>query len=218
MICTVALGEDYRETVRPCLASQERYAQAQGYDYARLTAGPGRMDRHPSWYKIPLIYMLLKSGYQRVFYIDADALITNPAMTLNSYFDAIAGRKKALHLAEDDDGINMGVFFMDDGADALRLLDLLWIYDLGKHRANWEQAALKDLMNAYAQVRNVVSLAPSARAFNSFPREREALCRTRQENNWARGDFVCHFSGIPGPDLGRLIRRCAADCEVEAAG
>ena len=69
------------------------------------------MDCQPSWDKIPLIHMPLKSGYQRVLYIHADVLTTNPAMSLTSYFDAMAGGKKALHLAEDYDGINMGVLY-----------------------------------------------------------------------------------------------------------
>jgi len=65
--CTVALGDDYRKAVQPCLDSHQLYCRARGYDYARLTVEPSRRHRHPSWYKIPLAYKLMQLGYKKIF-------------------------------------------------------------------------------------------------------------------------------------------------------
>ncbi|MEI9999017.1 MAG: hypothetical protein WDO13_07535 [Verrucomicrobiota bacterium] len=192
-------GDDYRRKIRPCLDSHQAYCRRHGYAYARLESPPSHQPRHPSWYKIPLVHGLMRRGHRRIFYIDADALITNPDISLEPFFEPLSRENKTLHLAEDDGGVNMGVFFMTNTPDAIRLLDLLWTNDLGLHRPTWEQAALKDLLNHYVQVRKVVSLSPSATAFNSFPRERAELAHAGQENDWSRGDFICHFSGIRSP-------------------
>ena len=210
VVCTVAFGEDYRRAVRLCLDRQRAYCRQRGYDYAQLHQPPSRLHRHPSWHKIPLVHALVRRGYRKIFFIDADALITNPEITLDAFFERLRLEKKAIHLAEDDDGVNMGVFFMNNSPDAIRLLDLVWLYDLGAHRGNWEQAALKDLLNQYPQVRQVVSIAAAATAFNSFPAERASLCHAIQENEWKPGDFICHFSGIPSPILEKLIAQYVA--------
>jgi len=129
----------------------------------------------------------------------------NPAISLQAFFDRLAESKKIIHVAEDDDGINMGLFFINNHPDAIRLLDLLWIYNLGSHRVLWEQAAFRDLLDNYSQIRNILSLAESPKEFNSFPKERQAICGTNQTNNWSEGDFVCHFSGLKSPDLEKMI-------------
>jgi hypothetical protein len=214
VVCTVALGDEYAKVVGPCLESQRLYCRGR-YDYARLTVKPERMNRHPSWYKIPLAYKLLKLGYKRLFYIDADALITNATIPLEPFFEKLREEKKAVHTAEDDDGINMGIFFLNHSSDAIRLLDLIWIHDVGGHRANWEQGAIKDLLNAYEQVRKVLSIAPASQAFNAFPKEREAICRTSQKNTWEPGDFICHFSGISSPERAQLIPRYVVESSIK---
>ena len=205
VLCTVAFGDAYLKAVKPCLDSHDYYCGIRGYDCARLTLPPSRMHRHPSWYKIPLVGKLLRLGYKHVFFIDADAMITNPAISLQAFFDRLAESKKIIHVAEDDDGINMGLFFINNHPDAIRLLDLLWIYNLGSHRVLWEQAAFRDLLDNYSQIRNILSLAESPKEFNSFPKERQAICGTNQTNNWSEGDFVCHFSGLKSPDLEKMI-------------
>lgn len=46
----------------------------------------------------------------------------------------------------DESSINTGVFFLRNTPDAFRLLDMLWLYDAGRHQPNWEQDALHWLL------------------------------------------------------------------------
>jgi len=203
-ICTVALGDGYRRSVDYCLQSQARYAEKAGADYVMLDLMPANPDRHVSWYKIPLIFRLLQEGYDRVLYIDADAMVTNDEVPLDNLFAPLAGRRESFLIAEDEGGLNLGVFLIQRNPAAYRMLDLIWIHHLG-HVPNWEQQAFSFLINWYQPIPDYVLIAPDPKAFNSFPYEREHVYRVIQENNWTPGDFICHFSGIRRPLLEKMI-------------
>ena len=205
-LCSVALGERYAEIVEPCLRSQAEYCAAQGYDYALLKSAPGSQSRPPAWYKVPLVYKLMQAGYDYVAFIDADAMVTNPHISIEPFCAMLRKEEKVLYLAEDERCPNTGVFFVRNCPDAVRLLDLLWMHDFGDHLL-WEQDALHYLLDSQPQIRRIVKIADSGSLFNSFPVERETLIRSRprQQNSWKKGDFICHFSGLRGPVLERLI-------------
>ena len=202
-VCSMAIGENYRRTVQKCLDSHEAYWRQRGYDYVRLDEGPASMRRHPAWYKIPLALRAMSLGYRHVAFIDADAMVTDFGRPLEKY-GAMLGESQLLYIAEDDGGINTGVFVLRNTPDAIRLLDLIWLNDLGPYRL-WEQAALRSLMVRYQQVRKRISIADPATGLNAFPRERENYLFSSQARSWTEGDFVCHFSGIRGDKLEGLI-------------
>jgi hypothetical protein len=206
ILCTIAVGESYIKLVEPCLKSQAAYAGRHGFDYVQLGMIPGDRNRSPHWYKIALAYKLFQAGYANVMFIDADAIITNPAIDAASFCAALAKEEKAFYAAEDLNGVNTGVFFVRNCPDAARLLDLIWQHDLGGHSER-EQDALVYLMDRYPQVRGLVKIADAGNLFNSFPSEGETglECRRYQPNTWKPGDFVCHFAGLRGPELQRMI-------------
>jgi len=204
-ICTVALGDNYRKAVDYCLQSHRIYAERAAADYVQLHLSPAHINHHAAWYKIALIYKLLHEGYERVLLIDADALVTNYAIPIDSLFEPLRAGRQALYLAEDESGVNTGVMLVKRTPAAYRLLDVIWTHNLGRHITNWEQQALIDLMNSHRVIGDYVLIAPDAKAFNSFPYEREHAFRVIQENNWTPGDFICHFSGIPSPQLEKMI-------------
>jgi len=202
-VCSVAVGEAYRQRVRKCLETHETYCRAKGYDYLRQTASPPGLGRFAPWYKIPLVFKALRLGYQHVLFIDADAMITNPSIDVQARIAKLKG-KSVLYLAEDESGANTGVFVLKNEPDAFRFLDLIWLNDQGPHRL-WEQTALLSLLNRYRQVRDLVTIADSARDLNSFPPERGQFFGKAQPNDWTPGDFVCHFAGLRDDVLADLI-------------
>jgi len=204
-ICTVALGDSYRKVVDYCLQSQQRYADRADADYVMLQLKPAHTHHHPAWFKVALVFKCLKEGYDRVLFIDADAMVTNYDISLDQLFAPLEGRREVLLLAEDEAGLNTGVMLAKKSPATYRLLDLIWTHNLGHHVTNWEQQALIDLMNSYPVVKDYVLIAPDAKAFNSFPYEREHYFRLIQQNNWTPGDFICHFSGIRSPLLEQII-------------
>lgn len=210
IICSLALGEAYRAKVLPALASQQYFAEFHGLTYAVLSDPPtaNAPMRPPAWMKIPLMLHLLQRGYRRVVYIDADALVTRLDFDLDAVF-ADAGPQGLFKLAEDEDGINAGVVFLEDGPAVRRLLDLVWMFDADIENGTWEQYALKTLMDRSEAVRRHVTIEPDARRFNSFPVERRRFHRTAEPMIWHPDDFICHFSGIRSPDLETLLETYA---------
>lgn len=208
VVCVVAVGETYRQKVGSCLKSQEAYCRDQGYAYAELRLAPNGKERPLSWYKIPLIYSLLKAGWERVWVVDADVLITNPAIRLEPFFIELETRQKAMLLTEDDSGINCGVFFVRNCPAMIRLLDLIWLHDTDVDHGHWEQKALRTLLNHYGAIQELLAISSDAKAFNSFPSERTSLISDvhYQANTWTPGDFLCHFSGFRGRDLETIVQ------------
>jgi hypothetical protein len=205
VICAVALGTEYREIVRPCLDSHKKYAQQHGYRYAVLERPPSYPERPHPWLKLPLILRLFQDGAKKVFYIDADAMITNTEISLDAYF-AKFEHEADIFLTEDEGGINSGLMFAVNTVGARRIFELIWLYDADLDHDNWEQNAFKIIMNDFSEVRRKVLIEPRPKSFNSFPLERRLFHKTRDENIWTAGDFICHFSGIRSPELERYVR------------
>ena len=210
VLCTLALGDAFRDRVRPALDSHAAYAEARGLSHAILSDPPSHIDRPPSWMKIPLIQDLFQRGFERVVYVDADALVTNPGFDVEGVFAAPCANGR-LVVTEDEAGINCGVMFLEDGPAIRRLLDLVWLFDADVTQGTWEQFALKSLMSLSGDVARHVSIEADPRRFNSFPPERNDFHRTMDRSVWQPGDFLCHFSGIRPPHLEQLIARYAAD-------
>jgi hypothetical protein len=149
VVCTLALGEAFRAKVQPVLDSHRAYAEARGLSYAILSDPPAWIDRPPPWMKIPLIQDLFQRGFERVVYLDADALVTNPDFDVEAVF-GVPTANGGLTLTEDEAGINCGVMFLEDGPALRRLLDLVWLFDADITHGTWEQFALKSLMSMSA--------------------------------------------------------------------
>jgi len=215
VICTVAIGDAYRKSVNYCLQSQQYYAAKAGADYVPLDITPAHQHQHPAWYKIPLIFKMLQEGYDRVLFIDADAMVTNYTIPLNQLFEPLTESKEVLLLAEDEGGLNTGVMLVARKPAAYRLLDLIWTYNLGSHVANWEQQSLIDLINTYKGISDLTLVASEPKTLNSFPYEREHIYNIIQKNNWTAGDFICHFAGIRAPLLEKLISHYIVEYDLD---
>jgi hypothetical protein len=208
-VVSLALGREYRQNIGACLRSQNAYCERHGYSQLELGHAQQTYDRPVAWLKIPLAIRALELGFERIFYIDADCMITNAEIPLDVHFarwDASQPNSSML-ITEDEGGINSGCFFMKNTADSRRLLDAIWLYDAEPAFPSWEQEALMRLMHDHEAFRTLLHIEPEARRFNSFPHERLEFIRyiQGQSNTWQPGDFICHFSGIRRPHLQRLI-------------
>ena len=213
VICTVALGAEYRDIVSPCLDSHKTYAQLHGYQYAVLESGPVSPDRPYSWMKLPLILRLLQDGAKRVLYIDADAMITNTEISLEPFFSKFEDRADIFVAQEAGGRINCGVMFIANTSGARRILDLTWLYDVDVDHPTWEQNALTTLMDDLHEVRLRILIEPRPKSFNSFPVERRLIIHTNDEGIWTAGDFICHFACIRSSALEQMVRAYAKALE-----
>lgn len=215
----VAIGTDYRRSVSQCIKSQSAYCGKHALTWATLNLLPNRPKRPLAWYKIPFALQLLRAGYEYILHIDADCLITNPAFKPETLIDrlAAAGAGKCMLVTEDEEGINTGVFLLKNAPDSFRLLDLIWNYQNVIDHQNWEQEALKRVIQDYPQIADLIVIEPDAKQFNSFPCERREFYPEvmNPPNVWSKGDFICHFSGIREPHLALMIKQYVHECGLE---
>lgn len=205
VVCTVAIGEQFRRRIQPCLASQSDFARRNGFAYCLLDQPPEYMGRPAAWMKVPLIVWLMQEGFKRILFIDADAMVTNQDFSIDSLFSRLERTPRPILVTEDEDGINTGVMFVQNTQAALRLFDLIWLNDSDINNGTWEQNSLKILMDVSNGVKSSVLIEPDPKRINSFPVERRLFHQTRSNQIWSAGDFVCHFSGIRSPHLERYV-------------
>jgi hypothetical protein len=206
IICTLALGDSFQKSVAPCLDSQREYARRWGHAYVHLANPPSRYLRHPAWYKIPLVYRLSLLGYKQIAFLDADILITQPKCSLSPFFDRLSASGREILIANDEAGLNTGIFFARGGPKLDAILNLIWAFYFDPKHETWEQITVRTLADEYPVFADRLLIAGEPREFNSFPRERLEIHRLHhQANTWQPGDFACHFSGIRSPELGKLI-------------
>ncbi len=206
-VCSIAVGSEYQKQTAGCIQSHEKYARSRGYNYVTVDTAPLHFERPAPWLKVLLILKLLKEREANIFYIDADALITNEHYDTRADFNSLEQKGASLLLTEDEAGLNSGVMFIRNCLKAQALFELLWMYDADVHNGTWEQAALKSIVNQFPQVRSEILIEADAKKFNSFPVERNLFHGTHIRQVWTKGDFVCHFSGIRMPHLEAFITR-----------
>ncbi len=209
-VCNFAIGDAYRQIVSPCVAGHEAYARRHGHGYRHLSTDPPPALRRPlPWMKVPLLLKLLRETKDDLFYIDADALITNPDRKVEPLLARLEAAQASVLLTEDDGGANAGVMFVRNCDEARDLFELVWLYDVDVREGTWEQFALHGLMNHFPEARQQILIEPDPKLFNSFPVERRQFEPTGEGNIWSKGDFVCHFSCVRQPHLQSLIAKYA---------
>lgn len=68
-------------------SSVRRWTRLHGYDYALRTRGFDLRDNDARWQKYPLLVMLLEGGYERVVFIDYDALVFRHDLPADFFFE-----------------------------------------------------------------------------------------------------------------------------------
>mgnify|MGYP001812438031 FL=1 len=148
-VCTVATGphEQLYEISGPTF---ERFAEHHDYDLvvAHHDLGGGRP---PAWGKLALLRELL-DGYERVVWLDVDAVIVDPS---GDIFER-AGQLKTCWLAVHRyDGLeipNLGVIAMISTRWTKRFIERLWMNEQYVHHKWWENAAALELLGYDVEV------------------------------------------------------------------
>lgn len=197
----VCIGDEYAKTVELGTRTKQEYCKLHGYNLAILESVPYRYDRPPAWLKIPLLFRLMQTGHHRLFYLDADSLITNPKISLEPFFDRLEKMDRHMLIAEDVFNLNTGAFFLRKTWQALTLLDLIYETDADVDNSLWEQQALIELIEQNPVVRSLLHIEASSRQFNSMPFDERAsgLPSDCSAYAWQPGDFLCHFAGTKDP-------------------
>lgn len=129
IVFTIATN-GYDEIFEDCLKSQKEYALKHNYEYRALTGSPpsGISGTMSGWLKIVTICRLLKKGYQKVFFIDADALVREEAPPVETLLE----EGKDIYVSYDfSNRINSGVIFVRNSRASQSFFKKLhWMSDI----------------------------------------------------------------------------------------
>lgn len=170
------------------------YATKHRIDFLRVRQYEA--DSHPSWQKAEHVHRQLKSGYDRVIWMDADTLITNmdkgcPVSLTNPIHCSKDWGTDALEPWH----FNMGNFIAYK--DRLGMWEKLWCSQFGvrgkkqwRNQPLWEQSAIQEFHRENMDLQTFVRVH-DRRTFNAVHSE---LAPSAPEP-WQPGDWLCHLTG-----------------------
>jgi len=218
-ILTFCVGADYTRAMEPALESKRMYAKRHGYTF--LSGGDDVWDRSRPipWSKFRFILKYI-DDYDYLFWSDADAVITNPEILLET---------QVLPL-------------LPDGKDMLWTLDVCGHYNNGHLLLRGRSAWVKDfLTRAYGQTDLLYHIwwdnAAMIRLFETNPSDAHKIETVREswrfnayafgKNNSANdascrlytpGDFILHFAGVYEPwNIYRMTKYVLQGTPMDAA-
>ncbi len=183
----IALVTLYTDNIRALAEltnpSKEAYCRRWGYDFI---CHEGTLDpsRPPAWSKIRLLLENL-GDYDWLYWLDADALVMNPEVALESFCDERYSLVVAQLEEKDlfgDLHLNTGSFFVRNDEWGRRILEAV-DGTAQEDSPCWEQKAFVDLFTTQSWVRERVRVETESWRFNAFL------------PTYRKGDFVFHALG-----------------------
>jgi hypothetical protein len=199
-ICSLAIGEEYKKTVKLCTQSQEEYANRHGY--TRITDESVYDPERPfPWSKIRLVQKYL-TDYDFLVWMDADVLVTNPDIKME-VFIAMMKPDAFMFLGHDFQNLNTGVFVIRNCPLAHEFLEDVWNKTEYLHHIWWEQAAVIDLWKNSEKYAPFIHVLPHEHVniMNAFH------WQVDPHVHWTPGDFCIHFAGIHDKDTLEKIQQ-----------
>jgi hypothetical protein len=194
---TLAIGEDYRKSLKKALESKRSYAEKHGYNYLEFGEEMWDRTRPIAWSKVPIILKVLNSLPEGslVWQSDADVMITNQALRIEDHVQPLLPSEKDMLLIYDAcHHINSGNILMRNTE---------WCRDFWR-RVNertdctyhiwWENMAMIHLLEENPEDKKKIEISNQHKRFNAYVMGMEG------EPLWEPGDFLVHFAGIYKPE------------------
>ncbi|KAM0949624.1 putative glycosyltransferase 34, nucleotide-diphospho-sugar transferase [Dioscorea sansibarensis] len=207
-----ASRRSFKGVAEVVVANKRAYAARMGYD---LINADDLVDhsRPPAWSKILAVRSRL-SSYDWIFWNDADTVVTNPAISLESVIWSVIGHadfdeSPDFILTEDINGVNLGVFFIRRSKWSENFLNVWWnqttFISFGSTKSG-DNAAFKYLIDSLPpdELRQHIRISPMQCLFNSYPwfPSWKSVLRlftspsTAWKGAYSFGDFMVHLAGI----------------------
>ena len=158
-ICTFNIGEIYKEATKYGHLSKKKYCEKWGYSFDD-DESIYDSSRHPAWTKILLLQKclnateILEDGssqkkYDFVIWMDADTLIMNDEILVESFIDKYMDDSKDFLVSRDNGyRINTGVWFMRNNEYVLNILTKVWNNTDKGEQEYWEQGSFCHFHNS----------------------------------------------------------------------
>lgn len=195
VICTLAIGDEYRQKMEMCINSKQLYASKWGYTLVESHDAVDH-ERPYSWSKIRQIQWVMQNypKTEVIMWMDADTVVRNMQYTLDEILILLPRDKKIL-IGKDMYSLNAGVFFIKVGEmkdEVNRFLDKVYSQIDCIDDPWWEQAAMIRMFVGDEQYNSWVHVVPEPhmRLFNGYIPLPHIPLPFREQ------DFIVHFAGL----------------------
>lgn len=215
-ILTLAIGNDYRNSMLRCLASKRAYSAVHKYEY--IEAGDEWRDysRPIAWSKMAFYinYIEKSLGSDDIIWLsDADVYITNPMLKIEDHILSVFPKDKDILFCVDAyDHVNSGNIFV---RPTQRVLDWFRRVDARTECINhiwWENGAMLLEWRDHPEDLEWTEIRDNDHArFNAYIRG------MKDHNIWNPSCWLVHFAGIYGADeinrhIDDIDKLIEADC------
>jgi len=218
-ILTVAVGADYCKAMAPGLESKRNYARKHNYTYVEYNDAIYEKARPVAWYKLMALKKYLTTTpnpAQWVFFSDADVLITNPDIKLETFIAQFPQQANFVWTLDACGHLNSGnVFYRTEKPTwCLNFIEKIWAKTEYIYHPWWENAAMISLyyqdpeikaqihtiLNAAATFNAYVFAVPTPNAIQNIidlvRSDADPWLTAVELRLYKPGDFLVHFAGV----------------------
>jgi hypothetical protein len=192
-LLTLAIGEDFRKSLKKALDSKKIYCDKHGYEY--ILGGEEFWDRERPipWSKIPFLLDVMKKSVdgELIFMSDADVYITNMDTKIEETIAPLLPDGKDLLMTIDSCGhINDGNILIRNTAWSRDFWSRVYDQTDLMYHPWWENAAVIKLLELNRSDFAKTEITNQCRLFNAY------IQGIPNAPLWQPGDFLVHFAGI----------------------
>ena len=211
-IVTLCIGPDYSRAMEPGFKSKRDYAAKWGYDFVLGGEEFWDRDRPIPWSKIPFFLSVLDK-YDWIWFSDADSVITNPEIRLETLIERIFGPngagagKDAAWWLDGCANINSGQILARGRSPIVKR----WLKETGEqtdllYHGWWENAGMIRVWMEDPEIQAGIELRQDYKCINAY------LFPKKGYEAWAPGDFVLHLAGVYEPNNIYRFMNYALEC------
>ena len=192
-LLTLAIGEDFRKSLKKALDSKNTYCIKHGYEY--ILGGENFWDRERPipWSKIPFLLDVMKKSVdgELIFMSDADVYITNMDTKIEESIAPLLSEGKDLLMTIDSCGhINDGNILIRNSPWSRDFWSRVYEQTDLLYHPWWENAAVIKLIELNSSDFAKTEITNQCRLFNAY------IQGLPNAPLWQPGDFLVHFAGI----------------------
>jgi len=202
-VVTLVLGDEYKRITSPGVTTKMEYCNSKGYRF--VVGGEEYWDksRPLAWSKIIVLRKVLEEGKDHfLFWTDADAVITNPEVYLETLLKEMPLSTDIMPTRDGAGNINTGHFFLRNTSWSLQLLDRIYARTHCLNHPWWENQAFIELYESDPSVKRKTLLQTNSKLFNSY---------IDMSQPYTEGDFLIHFAGTKDRKRLEFLMKTFAD-------
>jgi len=195
-IVTLCIGPDYIKAMEPLIEYKKAYAAKHGYDF--IIGGQDVWDRHRpvQWSKFNIIQKHLYS-YDWIFWSDADSIILNDTIKLESFIELIPSNKDLLWTIDACNHFNNGhMFIRGKSAWANDFFNRAYCQTQYLYHIWWDNAAMIDLYKTNPTDYLKIETITTHWLFNAYIFGPNETADDSTVRLYQFGDFLVHFAGV----------------------